>query len=71
MGASSIRGAINFLVTIINMRARHEADRAAMFVWTAVVLIYGAVRHPSLSVAITMLLADRHFGTHFFLPAQA
>jgi cytochrome c oxidase subunit 1 len=72
LGASSILGAINFLVTIINMRAPGmKLTDLPMFVWTMMVtssMVLFAT--PSLSVAITLLLADRHFGTHFFLPAQ-
>ena len=72
LGASSILGSINFLVTIINMRAPGITFRnIPMFVWsmtvTAAMVLFAT---PSLSVAITLLLADRHFGTHFFLPAQ-
>jgi cytochrome c oxidase subunit 1 len=70
LGASSILGAINFLVTIINMRAPGmKFSQIPMFVWsmtvTASMVLFAT---PSLSVAITLLLADRHFGTHFFLP---
>ena len=72
LGASSILGAINFLVTIINMRAPGmKLTELPMFVWTMMVtssMVLFAT--PSLSVAITLLLADRHFGTHFFLPSQ-
>jgi cytochrome c oxidase subunit 1 len=72
LGASSLLGAINFLVTIINMRAPGmKLTQLPMFVWTMMVtssMVLFAT--PSLSVAITLLLADRHFGTHFFIPAQ-
>ena len=65
-------GAINFIVTILNMRAPGmKLTEVPMFVWTMMVtssMVLFAT--PSLTVAITMLLADRHFGTHFFMPAQ-
>ena len=72
LGASSILGAINFIVTILNMRAPGmKLTDVPMFVWTMMVtssMVLFAT--PSLTVAISLLLADRHFGTHFFLPAQ-
>src|SRR5436190_11178768 len=72
LGASSIVGAINFVVTILNMRAPGmKLTDLPMFVWTMMVtssMVLFAT--PSLTVAITLLLADRHFGTHFFLASQ-
>lgn len=71
-GMSSILGAINFIVTTINMRAPGmKLTDVPMFVWsmfiTSAMVVFST---PMLSVAITLLLADRHFGTHFFIPAQ-
>jgi cytochrome c oxidase subunit 1 len=72
LGASSLLGAINFIVTILNMRAPGmKLTEVPMFVWSMIVtsaMVLFAT--PSLSVAITMLLADRHFGTGFFIPAR-
>jgi cytochrome c oxidase subunit I len=71
-GISSILGAINFYATIANMRARGMSwGRLPLFVWailTYSVLIIFAM--PVIAAAVTMLLTDRHFGTHFFDPAN-
>jgi cytochrome c oxidase subunit I len=71
-GLSSILGAVNFYATIANMRARGMSwGRLPLFVWamlTYSVLIIFAM--PVIAAAVTMLLTDRHFGTHFFDPAQ-
>ena len=67
-GLSSLLGAINFYATIANMRARGMSwGRLPLFVWTiltySVLLIFAL---PVIAAAVTMLLTDRHFGTHFF-----
>jgi cytochrome c oxidase subunit I len=71
-GLSSILGAINFYATIANMRARGMTwGRLPLFVWTiltyAILLILAL---PVVAAAVTMLLTDRHAGTHFFDPAN-
>jgi cytochrome c oxidase subunit I len=67
-GLSSILGAVNFYVTIANMRAPGMGwARLPLFCWTILtfsVLLILAL--PSVAAAATMLLTDRHFGTHFF-----
>jgi cytochrome c oxidase subunit 1 len=69
---ASLAGAINFVATIHNMRtAGMTWMRLPLFVWTievyAVMLIFVL---PALSAGLTMLLLDRHAGTHFFDPAH-
>jgi cytochrome c oxidase subunit I len=71
-GLSSLVGAINFYATIANMRTRGMTwGRLPLFVWT--ILTYSVlliVALPVIAAAVTMLLADRHFGTHFFDPTE-
>jgi cytochrome c oxidase subunit I len=67
-GLSSLVGAINFYATIANMRAPGMGwGRLPLFVWailTYSILLILAL--PVIAGAVTMLLTDRHFGTHFF-----
>jgi cytochrome c oxidase subunit I len=69
---SSLAGAINFIVTIHNMRTRGMTwMRMPLFVWaveTYAILLLVAL--PSLSAGLTMLLLDRRGLSHFFLPSQ-
>ena len=71
-GLSSILGAINFYATVANMRAPGMSwGRLPLFIWallTYSVLIIVAM--PVIAAAVTMLLTDRHFGTHFFDPTE-
>jgi cytochrome c oxidase subunit 1 len=69
---SSIAGAINFIVTIHNMRAPGMTwMRMPLFVWTietyAVLLLLAL---PTVTAAVTLLLLDRQAGTSFFLPDE-
>ncbi|MEC5409903.1 cytochrome c oxidase subunit I [Paraburkholderia sp. MPAMCS5] len=68
MGASSIMGGINIIVTILNLRAPGMTMMMLpMFVWTWLITAYLLIAvMPVLAGAITMLLFDRHFGTSFF-----
>src|ERR1700757_525008 len=71
-GISSLLGAINFYATIVNMRAPGMTwGRLPLFVWT--LLVYALlliIALPVVAAAVTMLLTDRHFGTHFFDPTD-
>ena len=71
-GISSILGAINFIATIHNMRAKGMGwARMPLFVWAVLVYSYLLVLAlPSIAAGVTMLLTDRHFGTHFYDPAN-
>lgn len=70
-GIGTLIGGINFLVTIINMRAPGMTYmRMPMFTWTTFVtssLILFAF--PPLTVGLGLLMLDRLFGTSFFNPA--
>src|SRR6478672_6339080 len=71
-GISSLVGAINLYATIANMRAPGMGwGRLPLFVWA--ILTYSILLILALPVvagAVTMLLTDRHFGTHFFDPSN-
>jgi cytochrome c oxidase subunit 1 len=71
-GLSSLVGAINFYATIVNMRAPGMGwGRLPLFVWT--ILVYSILlilALPVIAGAVTLLLTDRHFGTHFYDPSQ-
>ena len=71
LGASSIMGSINIIVTILNMRAPGMTlMKMPMFCWTWLITAYLLIAvMPVLAGAITMTLTDRHFGTSFFNPA--
>ena len=71
LGASSIMGSINIIVTILNMRAPGMTlMKMPMFSWTWLITAYLLIAvMPVLAGAITMTLTDRHFGTSFFTPA--
>jgi cytochrome c oxidase subunit 1 len=69
-GLGTLIGGINFLVTIINMRAPGMTFmRMPMFTWTSFVtsaLILFAF--PAITVGLVLLMFDRLFGANFFNP---
>ena len=71
LGFSSLMGAINYITTLINMRAPGMSwFRLPLVIWslfvTAILLLLAL---PVLTAALGMLLFDRTMGTSFFLPA--
>ncbi|GAC1566740.1 MAG: hypothetical protein NVS3B14_10570 [Ktedonobacteraceae bacterium] len=68
LGVSSIAGSLNFVVTILRLRAPGMTiNRMPLFTWmtlvTAFLLLFAL---PSVTAAAILLLLDRHLGTHFF-----
>jgi cytochrome c oxidase subunit I len=68
LGLSSILSALNVIITIFNMRAPGMTmSKMPMFAWTWLVTAFLLLAvMPVLAATVTMLLTDRHFGTHFF-----
>ncbi|HVC88789.1 MAG TPA: cytochrome c oxidase subunit I [Gaiellaceae bacterium] len=72
LSIASLAGAINFVVTIHNMRTPGMSwMRIPLFCWSMVT--YGwllIIVLPTLSAGLTLMLLDRQAGTHFFDPAH-
>jgi len=68
LGASSIMAAVNFIVTILNMRAPGMTlMRMPLFVWMSLVVQFLIVlAFPPITVGLIFLMFDRFFGTHFY-----
>ncbi len=71
LGVSSIAAALNFIVTIINLRAPGMSlMRMPLFTWMTFVTSFLLVlAFPAITVGLVLLLLDRTFGTSFFYPA--
>ena len=70
VGISSMLGSVNYLTTIINMRAPGMTlFRMPMTIWGMMITaILQAFSLPVLTAAGFMLVADRELGTTFFIP---
>jgi cytochrome c oxidase subunit 1 len=68
MGAASIMGGVNFITTILNLRAPGmKLMRMPLFTWMALITSFLIVTAlPVLAVALFLLTFDRFWGTHFF-----
>jgi cytochrome c oxidase subunit I len=68
LGVSSVISAINFIVTILNMRAPGMSMmRMPVFVWMSLVVQFLiALAFPPITVGLIYLMFDRFFGTHFY-----
>ena len=72
LGISSISASVNFVVTILKMRAPGMTlNRMPLFTWmtlvTAFLLLFAI---PSLTAVSVLALLDRHLGTHFYQAAS-
>jgi cytochrome o ubiquinol oxidase subunit 1 len=67
-GIGSLMTGINFMVTILRMRAPGmKLMRMPLFVWTAFfTTVLMAFAFPVLTVALALLTLDRYLGMHFF-----
>ncbi len=68
LGIASIAASLNFIVTIINMRAKGMTMmRLPVFTWmTLVTSILIILAFPAITVALAELMFDRYFDAHFF-----
>ncbi|KGX88580.1 cytochrome c oxidase subunit I [Pontibacillus litoralis] len=71
-GAGTLIGGINFLVTIVNMRAPGMTYmRMPMFTWasfvTSILILFA---FPALTVGLILMMFDRMFGANFFDPTM-
>ena len=68
LGVSSMIAAVNFIVTILNMRAPGMTlMRMPVFVWMSLVVQFLIIlAFPPVTVALIFLMFDRFFGTHFY-----
>ena len=68
LGISSTGGAINFMVTILKLRAPGMTlNRIPIFVWGELAMALQIIfALPALSLAAVLLILERKFGFHFF-----
>jgi cytochrome c oxidase subunit I len=68
LGVSSVMSALNFFVTIVNMRAPGMTFmRMPMFIWSLLVtVILILLAFPALTVGLIFLFMDRYFDTHYY-----
>jgi len=70
IGTSSIIGSLNFIVTVWRLkRPGITFSNMPLFVWAMVVTAFIIILAvPIIAFALTLLLLDRNFGTHFYIP---
>ena len=68
LGVSSIAASLNFVITIINLRAPGMTMmRLPVFTWMTLVTAFLIVlAFPAITIALVELMMDRLFGTNFF-----
>jgi cytochrome c oxidase subunit 1 len=70
IGTASTAGAVNFITTVLNMRAPGMTMwRVPLFTWSMLVTAFMVLlATPMLTGALAMQIADRNLGTQFFVP---
>jgi len=68
LGVASIAASLNFIVTIINLRAPGMTMmRLPVFTWMTLVTAFLIIlSFPAITIALVELMMDRNFGTNFF-----
>jgi len=68
LGVSSMLAGVNFIVTILNLRAPGMTlMRMPVFVWMALVVQFLSIlAFPTVTVALILLMFDRFFGARFY-----
>jgi len=68
LGVSSVMAGVNFIATILNMRAPGlTLMRMPVFVWMSLVVQFLIVlAFPPITIGLVFLMFDRFFGTHFY-----
>ncbi len=71
LGVASLAAGFNFIVTILNLRAPGmRLLRMPVFSWMTLVTSFLVIMaFPVITVALLLLLFDRHAGTSFYVPA--
>ncbi len=71
LGIASLAASFNFIVTILNLRAPGmRLMRTPVFSWMTLVTSFLIIMaFPVITVALVLLLFDRHAGTSFYVPA--
>jgi cytochrome c oxidase subunit 1 len=72
LGVASIAAALNFIVTIINMRAPGMTMmRLPVFTWMTLITSFLIIlSFPAITIALVELMMDRQFNTNFFEISQ-
>ena len=72
LGIASIAASLNFIVTIINMRAPGmKMMRLPVFTWMTLFTSFLIIlAFPAITIALAELMFDRNFGTNFFRVSQ-
>jgi cytochrome c oxidase subunit I len=72
LGVASLAAALNFFVTIVNMRAPGLSFmRLPIFTWMSLItMVLLLLAFPSITVGLILLMFDRYFNTNFYMVPQ-